>query len=253
MSLPKGELLVENESQPPTYISSWSIDRKASELGKWLHYNFDPEEDHYFNFDDFENGDELTDELATYEESLESLIERVWGHLLLTDELRQLVERAKSKFSTTWYPGEGRVIVDELLEDEFDLDAVLAQIPRMLTQLELIEKNFRGGIGHNNGPSGLQLSLVDIDQAKQLARELQSPTVVSEDKVQSKLVKLANLCKRIGNACVKYMAQKADILVEGFVQTAGPEIGKWSARGMAVYLAGKGVGNFGEMLLNALN
>lgn len=247
----KGELTVDSPSSSPAYVEGWLIQRKKEEFLKWLTSNFVPEYEHY-DFSDWENDDELEDDQELVPETVTALLHEVWGHLIDLNELRVVSKQIEEETSKYWKPSENRVSVDEVEEDE-SLEELLHRLPQIKKHLELLENFFPGYLGHNRPPAEFGITAEEIQTAKSLVDQIQQRDRHQAVAFQSKLLQLARVCLKIGKACLKYFAGKADVLVDGFVETVGPEAGKWTSRGLAVYFAGEGVRSFGEALMRALN
>lgn len=256
MTLPKGELFVVGESSRPSFVEQWSIQRKVMEFVAWLQDNFEPAGERMYLFSEYENEEELEEAVAELDEDVGVILKRTWGHLLSVHEFDEMLEVLYKEHPKEWQPSEERISVDEFEEDdeeELTMEALLRQLPRIRYQLETIEKNIHSKFGHNRPPEEFGLTAEEIRQAKgivELAENL-SPDELEDEK--TKLRRLAVLCVKIGKACIGYMSQKGDVFIEGFVQAAGPEAGKWTARGIALFLAGEGVRTFGEALIKVLN
>ncbi len=254
MSEPIGELHVDKESSPPIFVEAWDLERRTDEFLRWLEANFEPADSHYFVFVDFENERELQDELEQFEQHLESILKWVWGHRLLVNEFDQLLHRLKQKVPLDWLPHEDRISVEEVLVEEETLEELFERLPTIEKHLERISKVLESNIGHNRFPQEIAKTKAEIQSAKSLISRLKEiePSSVS-DSEEAIIRKFAKLCISIGGAWMRYLGKKADGLIEGFISTAGPEAGKWTARGLAVFLAGSGVKDFGELLLKALH
>lgn len=256
MDLPKGELTIESVSERPILIEDWDLERKASEFKKWLHANFETEGEGFSEviFEEFENAEDLSDELNFELKQLSHLLDDVWGHRLSEEEFLLLYAFLCEQLDDQilWWPASDRLVVEEVLEEDESLFDLLERLPEISYRLSKIERALHGRIGHNRPPRTFQSLNPEIEEAQEIVSDLLVLAPEEASAETSKLKRLGVLCKDIGSSFLKYVASKGDVFVDEFVKSAAPLAGKAAAAGLAYYLLGDGVMKFGEALLKLI-
>lgn len=252
MALLMGELDIDAETSTPALLKAWDKERKATEVLDWLHDNFSPEGHEYFDLQNFENEDELVDEIESYVEDIEDILSNAFKSQLKATEIRALAKEVSTQHGDYWQPTSQRVTIHEV-EVEQTLEELFDRIPSLLRHLDSLEADLPKRIGHNGGGGLYPIDRTKIAQTRALLKEIYAKQHNTETLKKSKLKKVAAACLEIGKSIAAYALQKGDNLVSGVIDTAGPEIGKWAPRGILLWTASEGFNSFGETLLKLIN
>ena len=252
----RGELSLDDMSGNPTYVDDWPLKRKKEEFIKWLTSNYTLDESFYYDFSDWENGDELEDHTELYGETTETILKKVWGHLLIAHEFNALVKLLDVEFQDEWKPSEDRINIEELDDDDdrvpfVTLGDVQAELPRIIETLKVLSDVIPAGIGHNQAPSNhLDVSLSDVSTLERLLKDAQNLNNNTLSAQQSLLKQIGEWCIKIARASIEYAKHRADLFVTEYVKASGNSLGKWTPAGLGLLLASGTVSEFGQKIID---
>lgn len=254
--LPNGELHVSSESSTPAYVDGWSPERKIREFRKWVEENYAPENAMYYDFSEWENEDELTESWELSSVSTEKLLRQVWGNHITAQEFEGMLKTLDQDFPDDWIPDDLRISVEEMDEDEDEeitYEYIKKSVPRIRSNLKMLEDALPVGIGHNQPPNEAEINVRDFEDIRQLLDYVEDSEVEELENSPDKLAKLALLSISVTKSVTKYVADVGDVFVKEFAKTAGQQTAKWTARGLSIWIALEGLKNFAEAISKLLN
>jgi hypothetical protein len=167
-----------------------------------------------------------------------------------------LIAMIDKDYSGNWRPSDDRIIVEELEEDEIvepSLENIKLLVPKILNHLNSMQAVIPEQMGHNAPP---ELYTFTIDEIQTLRSQLDQISEIPPGfdlKDASFLRDAADQALRLSAGCLRYAASKGDIFVTNFAENAGAVGGKWTARALMIYLAGTGLKEFAELILQAIS
>lgn len=258
----RAELFIEEPSELPAFVASWPLERKADEIINWIEANFVDEAEFSIDFSEWDNEDELEDEIRFSEFSTDAILRKYWGHLLTLNDFEALSQKINEDVATDWLPSEERLHLDESDDeqdeeddDKFDsIQDIISEIPRITNALEVLVSSLPHGIGHNGGPSDLGDAVASVNQLRNDLATLQSMRDPSPDAQSSRglLQRIASGSLSIAKFFLAHARQKGDLFLSEFAKSSGSTIGKLAPWGLASVLASSSLQEFARKIMEFL-
>lgn len=251
-----GKITILEPTADPAFLDGWSDEIRISELQNWIDGNFIPEDDFFFEFEDWENGDELEQEEGLEELDTMAVLDGVWKLYISDDERRRYAEAIDADKPIYWKPNYQRVLVEvdeDYLPDSSapapSIEKLQELVPSLLQSLENIEQLIPHQIGHNRPPDSLKIDRSEIAAVRKLLREFEQLEDNDYENDVTLLSRLGTISWEIGSRILKYAATKGDLFLTEATKSAGEQTGKWATRGVVLLAAGQGLYSFGEQIL----
>lgn len=179
----------------------------------------------------------------------------VWGHHLTDIELAAVAAIVNKDMSKEWRPSDHRISVEEIdPEDDLEptLENIKALIPAVRQHLNTIADSIPEQMGHNAPPEMYAFTPEEIQLLKEKLIELENLPDEEVLKDNNLLNDIAKQSLKLSLGSLRYAASKGDIFLSNLAESAGTTSGKWAGRAIVIYMAGTGLKQFGELILQAI-
>jgi hypothetical protein len=252
----RAELDVFNPSEPPAYVTDRPIEQKADEILRWIEGNFSRanEADLGYLFEDYDNADELEQELELHDRSTEELVKYAWGLFATVSDFEKIVALIDKEDTDKWLPQDHLIDLAQVdFDDDVSLEDLQARVPSILSRIADFEKQLPHGLGHNGPPEQLAISR---DTIKELVSALEDFQKLEQDEIEDEkgwLLWLAEKARTISGAVSQYSLKVANEFTNHAVAAAGEQFGKWGTRAAIFVFMSNALSSFADDLIRLLS